>query len=100
LSAVDFRLAIRNHLRYFPLDTHQVLAVEFARELREEGHIYMRRFMPTEYEVKAYPIQCYPGKCLQAKTIMMMIMNNLDKQVRTKTERENREKETEREREN
>lgn len=41
-----FQLAIRNALRYFPASVHGELAVEFAEELREYGHIYMYRFLP------------------------------------------------------
>jgi urocanate hydratase len=33
-------------LRYFPAEAHAELAGEFARELRDFGHIYMYRFMP------------------------------------------------------
>lgn len=36
-------LAIKNALRYFPSHFHDVLAVEFAQELKDEGHIYMHR---------------------------------------------------------
>eukprot|EP00923_Selenidium_pygospionis_P022369 GHVN01038701.1.p1 GENE.GHVN01038701.1~~GHVN01038701.1.p1 ORF type:complete len:1027 (+),score=163.42 GHVN01038701.1:303-3383(+) len=41
----------------------------------------MLRFRPTAYEMKAYPLDCYPGRTKQAKAIMLMIMNNLDKAV-------------------
>lgn len=41
----------------------------------------MYRFRPTQYEMKAYPINAYPAKCKQAAAIMLMIMNNLDKRV-------------------
>jgi urocanate hydratase len=77
LSDADFKLAVKNALRYFPKSLHATLAPEFARELRDEGHIYMRRFRPREYEMKAYRIDDYPGVCTQAKAIMLMIMNNL-----------------------
>jgi urocanate hydratase len=40
-------LAVRNALRYFPPATHVQLAKEFADELKDYGHIYMYRFMPT-----------------------------------------------------
>ena len=40
------QLALRNALRYFPPDTQELLAPEFAQELRLYGHIYMYRFCP------------------------------------------------------
>jgi len=42
-----FQLALRNALRYFPCSAHETLAPEFADELRNYGHIYMYRFLPT-----------------------------------------------------
>lgn len=81
LSNDDFKLAVSNALRYFPPSLHATLANEFAEELLTEGHIYMRRFKPTEYEMKAYPVDWYPAKCKQAAGIMHMIMNNLDHRV-------------------
>ena len=74
-------MAVRNALRYFPKEFHEELAKEFAAELEEFGHIYMYRFRPTEYEMKAYPISNYPAKCKQAAAIMLMIQNNLDAKV-------------------
>lgn len=41
------QLALRNALRYFPPDVQELLAPEFAQELRLYGHIYMYRFCPT-----------------------------------------------------
>jgi urocanate hydratase len=81
LSPAEFRLAIKNSLRYFPRSLHSILAPEFAAELITYGHIYMYRFRPIEYELKAYPISFYPGNSIQAKCIMLMIMNNLDRAV-------------------
>jgi len=81
LTVAERRLAVRNALRYFPAHTHAELAPEFAAELENEGHIYMRRFQPTEYEMMAYPIACYPGRSLQCRAIQLMIMNNLDRRV-------------------
>ncbi|XP_067934324.1 urocanate hydratase-like [Watersipora subatra] len=80
LSATEFKLAVKNALRYFPKETHEVLAVEFSRELHMYGHIYMYRFIP-DFEMRAYPIESYPVKCKQAAAIMLMIMNNLDPKV-------------------
>ena len=80
LSDEEKVLAIRNALRYFPERHHEVLAAEFARELREYGRIYMYRFRP-DYQMYARPIDEYPAKCRQAAAIMVMIQNNLDPRV-------------------
>lgn len=69
-------LALKNALRYFPKSQHKTLASEFWKELHTFGRIYMHRFRP-ENEIYARPIDAYPGKCLQAKSIMLMIQNNL-----------------------
>jgi len=81
LTQSEKKLAIKNALRYFPSELHNILAPEFLLELNTYGHIYMYRFRPTHYEMKAYPINVYPAKCQQAAAIMLMIMNNLDKEV-------------------
>ena len=81
LSISEKRLALKNALRYFPAHLHEVLAPEFGNELDEYGRIWMMRYRPTEYEMKAYPIQSYPTKSQQAASIMLMIHNNLDKEV-------------------
>lgn len=46
LTPDEEKLALQNALRYFPPSTHEVLAPEFAAELKEYGHIYMYRFRP------------------------------------------------------
>ena len=74
------RQALRNALRYFPAKWHQELAPEFARELHDDGRIYMRRFRPT-YDMRARPIEEYPAASRQAASIMLMIQNNLDPAV-------------------
>ena len=80
LSDEEKVLAIRNALRYFPERHHEVLAAEFARELRDYGRIYMYRLRP-DYPMYARPIEEYPAKCKQAAAIMAMIQNNLDPRV-------------------
>jgi urocanate hydratase len=80
LSRRERVLAVKNALRYFPRKWHPELAREFARELAEDGRIYMRRFRPA-YEMRARPIGHYPAKCQQAAAIMHMIQNNLDERV-------------------
>ncbi|HNX20404.1 MAG TPA: urocanate hydratase, partial [Acidobacteriota bacterium] len=80
LTPAERRLALANALRYFPPAWHARLAPEFARELKEDGKIYMRRFRPA-YAMHARPIDHYPARCRQAAAIMMMIQNNLDPAV-------------------
>lgn len=81
LSPSEKRLALINALRYFPTEWHNLLAPEFLDELNTLGRIYMHRFRPVEYEMRAHPISAYPAKCKQAAAIMLMIQNNLDKAV-------------------
>ena len=80
LSADEKKLALRNALRYFDVKHHKILLPEFADELEKYGRIYMYRFRP-DYEMKARAISEYPGKSVQAKSIMLMIQNNLDPAV-------------------
>ena len=80
LSKEEKQLAIRNALRYFPADWHEVLAPEFAQELLDYGRIYMYRFKP-DYKIHARPISDYPSKTSHAAAIMLMIQNNLDPAV-------------------
>ena len=80
LSAAQERLALKNALRYFPARWHAQLAPEFAAELRQDGHITMRRFRP-HYAMHARPIDQYPAKTPQAAALMLMIQNNLDPAV-------------------
>ncbi|MGB1169480.1 MAG: urocanate hydratase [Flavobacteriaceae bacterium] len=80
LSKEEKVLALRNALRYFDAKHHSILLPEFAEELKVYGRIYMYRFRPT-YEMYARPISEYPGKCEQAKSIMLMIQNNLNPAV-------------------
>lgn len=80
LSGDEKKLALKNALRYFPVEFHKVLSAEFASELKEYGRIYMYRFRP-DYEMKARPISEFPHKSEKAATIMLMICNNLDNAV-------------------
>ena len=80
LNPDEKKLALRNALRYFKEDFHDVLAPEFAHELNTYGRIYMHRFRPVNEEMKAYPIDSYPAKSQQAAAIMLMIQNNLEHQ--------------------
>ena len=81
LTAAEKKLALRNALRYFPVEDHPVLAPEFAAELAKHGRIFMHRLRPTEYDMHAHPIDAYPATSRQAAAIMLMIQNNLDPAV-------------------
>lgn len=80
LTINEKALALKNALRYFPENLHSVLGPEFKEELDRYGRIYMYRYQP-DYEIFARPIDHYPGKSVQAKSIMLMIHNNLDPAV-------------------
>jgi len=80
LTKDDKKLAIKNALRYFPTEHHDVLAKEFYAELKKYGRIYMYRYLP-EYDMYARPVNEYPTKSKQAAAIMLMIQNNLDPTV-------------------
>jgi urocanate hydratase len=73
-------LAIRNALRYIPVEHHAAMAPECAQELQEFGRIYLHRYRPT-YAMYARPIGEYPAENEQAASIMLMIQNNLDPAV-------------------
>lgn len=80
LNKEEKELALRNALRYFEAKHHATLLLEFKEELEKYGRIYMYRFKP-DYEMRARSVEEYPGKCLQARSIMLMIQNNLDPAV-------------------
>ena len=77
LTQEEKKLALHNALRYFKPEWHEILAPEFAKELKDYGRIYMYRFRP-DYKMYARPIEEYPAKTKQAAAIMLMIQNNLD----------------------
>ena len=81
LTKKEKKLALKNALRYFPSEHHATLAPEFLQELETFGRIIMWRYRPTEYEMRAHPLDAYPSKSLQAASIMLMIQNNLDSAV-------------------
>lgn len=80
LNKKEKQLALENALRYFDPKHHAVLLPEFREELETYGRIYMYRFRP-DYKMYARDINDYPGKSTQAKSIMLMIQNNLDYEV-------------------
>ena len=81
LSPSEKQLALRNALRYFPKEQHAELLKEFFAELNTYGRIIMRRLRPSNFPMKAYPLDAYPTKSQQAASIMLMIHNNLDPAV-------------------
>ncbi len=80
LTLKEKKLAVKNSLRYFPPEFHNVLAREFLGELEEFGRIYMYRFRP-DYEIKARHLKEFPHRSEKAAAIMLMISNNLDNSV-------------------
>ncbi len=80
LGEEEKKLAVRNALRYFKPEWHEILAAEFKEELERYGRIYMYRFRP-DYDMYARPIDAYPARTEQAAAIMLMIQNNLDPKV-------------------
>jgi len=80
LSETEKKLALKNALRYFPVEQHKTLAPEFAEELKTYGRIYMYRYRPS-YKIYGRNIEDYPHKCKQAAAIMVMLSNNLDDNV-------------------
>ncbi len=80
LTSAEKKLALKNALRYFPVEQHAQLAPEFAKELEEYGRIYMYRYRPS-YTITARSIYDFPHKCTQAAAIMLMLSNNLDHAV-------------------
>ena len=80
LSADEKKLAISNALRYFDKIHHETLYKEFKDELNQYGRIYMYRLKPS-YEMHARSLEEYPFKTKQAGAIMLMIQNNLNKEV-------------------
>ncbi len=76
LNEKDTILAVKNALRYVPLEFHEKLAPEFLEELIDKGRIYGYRYRP-QGEIKAKPIDQYNG-IIEAKAIQLMIDNNLD----------------------
>ena len=81
LSKDEKVLALQNALRYHPPKHHETLIPEFVEELNTFGRIIMRRFRPTTFPMKSYPLDAYPAQSKQAAAIMLMIHNNLDPQV-------------------
>ncbi|MDR3589118.1 MAG: urocanate hydratase [Negativicutes bacterium] len=80
LTRAQTELALKNALRYVPLQWHEQLAPEFLDELMTRGRIYGYRFRP-EGRLKGKPVDEYKGNCLEGKAFQVMIDNNLDFEV-------------------
>lgn len=80
LTKEEEKLALRNALRYIPVQYHEELGREFLQELHQHGRIYGYRFRP-EGRIHAKPIEQYEGNCLAGKAIQLMMDNNLDFEI-------------------
>lgn len=76
LSPAQTVTALKNALRYIPVELHRKLAPEFLGELRTRGRIYGYRFRPAG-DLKAKPVDEYQGNCIEGKAFQVMIDNNL-----------------------
>ena len=76
LSPAQTVTALKNALRYIPVELHRKLAPEFLEELRTRGRIYGYRFRPVG-DLKAKPVDEYQGNCIEGKAFQVMIDNNL-----------------------
>ncbi len=76
LSPAQTVTALKNALRYIPVELHRKLAPEFLEELRTRGRIYGDRFRPAG-DLKAKPVDEYQGNCIEGKAFQVMIDNNL-----------------------
>ncbi|MDY4458823.1 MAG: urocanate hydratase [Bacteroides fragilis] len=76
LSPAQTVTALKNALRYIPVELHRKLAPEFLEELRTRGRIYGYRFRPAG-DLKAKPVNEYQGNCIEGKAFQVMIDNNL-----------------------
>ena len=72
-------IALKNALRYIPVDLHKTLAPEFLEELQIMGRIYGYRYRP-EGRIWGKPVNEYKG-ILAARALQVNIDNNLDFEV-------------------
>ncbi len=77
LTSNQAETALKNALRYIPVELHAALAPEFLNELTTRGRVYGYRYRPAE-AIKAKPVHEYKGRCLAGKAFQVMIDNNLD----------------------
>lgn len=77
LSHSQTNVALKNALRYIPVELHEKLAQEFLEELITKGRIYGYRYR-LEGNIKAKPVDDYEGNTLEGKALQVMIDNNLN----------------------
>ena len=77
LNEARTAVALKNALRYVPVEFHEQLIPEFLEELTGRGRIYAYRYRP-EGRIYAKPAEEYRGRCLAGKAFQVMIDNNLD----------------------
>lgn len=76
LNKNQIKIALKNALRYIPVNLHSQIAPEFLQELLTRGRIYGYRYRPYG-DIKPKPVDEYEGKCLAGKALQVMIDNNL-----------------------
>lgn len=76
LNQQDTVTALKNTLRYIPVELHEKLGPEFLDELMTRGRIYGYRYRPPG-AIKARPVNEYKG-ILEARAIQLMMDNNVD----------------------
>lgn len=80
LTQEETELALKNALRYIPLEWQDELMEEFLDELLTKGRIYGYRFRP-EGRIYGKSIEDYKGKITEGKAFQVMIDNNLDFEI-------------------
>ncbi len=80
LTEAETSLALKNALRYVPVEWHDTLAPEFLEELLTRGKIYGYRFRPSG-RIYGKPIDEYSGHIIEGKAFQVMIDNNLDFEI-------------------
>ena len=76
LTEKQTAVALKNALRYIPVELHEQLAPEFMDELRTHGRIYGYRYRPAG-DIRPRAVDEYKGKCLEGRAFQVMIDNNL-----------------------
>jgi urocanate hydratase len=76
LSESQAQIALKNALRYIPVELHEPLTPEFTEELQTRGRIYGYRYRPPG-DIRPKSIDEYEGNCIEGKAFQVMIDNNL-----------------------
>ncbi len=80
LSQSQTEVALKNALRYVPVQLHDILAPEFLEELMLYGRIYAYRYRPPG-RIQGKSVDAYKGNCIEGKAFQVMIDNNLDFEI-------------------